>query len=212
MINEVGIIKRRRAESKVNRSVDGMHRNADCVDVRWNPLPARGNDAFHFGHIASVEVEQSRHLALRSDDDTLSGRDQGAVTVQQNMSGRHDSNSNWPAQLSLILKEDLAGVFQSVSICIAEQPNVAVIAKRPTYQYSKSGPFDLWPSGLGFEYFYGFMGVSLTSAMRSRGSANVAGLGSGRQLRPWSVPGDSATWDAVKVLWENELELIRPRS
>ena len=28
----------------------------------------------------------------------------------------------------------------------------------PTYQYSKSGPFDLWPSGLGFEYFYGFMG------------------------------------------------------
>ncbi|MBA3483914.1 MAG: hypothetical protein H0T51_19080 [Pirellulales bacterium] len=26
------------------------------------------------------------------------------------------------------------------------------------------------------------------------------------------VPGDSATWDAIKVLWENELELIRPRS
>ena len=28
----------------------------------------------------------------------------------------------------------------------------------PTYQYSSSGPFDLWPSGMGFEYFYGFMG------------------------------------------------------
>lgn len=28
----------------------------------------------------------------------------------------------------------------------------------PTYQYSVSGPFDQWPSGLGFEYFYGFMG------------------------------------------------------
>jgi arylsulfatase A-like enzyme len=28
----------------------------------------------------------------------------------------------------------------------------------PTYQYSKSGPFDQWPSGMGFEYFYGFMG------------------------------------------------------
>jgi arylsulfatase A-like enzyme len=28
----------------------------------------------------------------------------------------------------------------------------------PTYQYSSAGPFDLWPSGFGFEYFYGFMG------------------------------------------------------
>lgn len=28
----------------------------------------------------------------------------------------------------------------------------------PTYQYSKAGPFDLWPSGFGFEYFYGFLG------------------------------------------------------
>ncbi len=28
----------------------------------------------------------------------------------------------------------------------------------PTYRYSVAGPFDQWPSGLGFEYFYGFMG------------------------------------------------------
>ena len=28
----------------------------------------------------------------------------------------------------------------------------------PGYQYSVSGPFDQWPSGMGFEYFYGFMG------------------------------------------------------
>ena len=28
----------------------------------------------------------------------------------------------------------------------------------PTYQYSASGPFDQWPSGMGFQYFYGFMG------------------------------------------------------
>lgn len=28
----------------------------------------------------------------------------------------------------------------------------------PTYQYSVSGPFDQWPSGMGFDYFYGFMG------------------------------------------------------
>ena len=28
----------------------------------------------------------------------------------------------------------------------------------PTYHYSAAGPFDQWPSGMGFEYFYGFMG------------------------------------------------------
>ena len=28
----------------------------------------------------------------------------------------------------------------------------------PGYQYGLSGPFDQWPSGMGFDYFYGFMG------------------------------------------------------
>jgi arylsulfatase A-like enzyme len=28
----------------------------------------------------------------------------------------------------------------------------------PTYQASQAGPFDQWPSGMGFEYFYGFVG------------------------------------------------------
>lgn len=28
----------------------------------------------------------------------------------------------------------------------------------PSFQYSTAGPFDQWPSGMGFEYFYGFMG------------------------------------------------------
>jgi arylsulfatase A-like enzyme len=28
----------------------------------------------------------------------------------------------------------------------------------PSYQISAGGPFDQWPSGMGFDYFYGFMG------------------------------------------------------
>jgi arylsulfatase A-like enzyme len=28
----------------------------------------------------------------------------------------------------------------------------------PTYLYSAAGPFDQWPEGMGFQYFYGFMG------------------------------------------------------
>lgn len=28
----------------------------------------------------------------------------------------------------------------------------------PTFQASQAGPFDLWPTGMGFDYFYGFIG------------------------------------------------------
>jgi arylsulfatase len=28
----------------------------------------------------------------------------------------------------------------------------------PGFQYSVAGPYDQWPSGMGFDYFYGFMG------------------------------------------------------
>jgi arylsulfatase A-like enzyme len=28
----------------------------------------------------------------------------------------------------------------------------------PSFQYTVAGPFDQWPVGMGFEYFYGFMG------------------------------------------------------
>jgi arylsulfatase A-like enzyme len=28
----------------------------------------------------------------------------------------------------------------------------------PSYQLSQAGPYDQWPSGMGFDYFYGFMG------------------------------------------------------
>jgi arylsulfatase A-like enzyme len=28
----------------------------------------------------------------------------------------------------------------------------------PSYQYSTAGPYDQWPIGMGFDYFYGFMG------------------------------------------------------
>lgn len=33
----------------------------------------------------------------------------------------------------------------------------------PSFQASQSGPFDQWPTGMGFEYFYGFMGGTPTN-------------------------------------------------
>jgi len=29
----------------------------------------------------------------------------------------------------------------------------------PDWRTSQAGPYDLWPTGLGFEYFYGFIGA-----------------------------------------------------
>ena len=31
----------------------------------------------------------------------------------------------------------------------------------PDWLTTPAGPFDLWPSGLGFEYFYGFLGADV---------------------------------------------------
>jgi arylsulfatase len=43
--------------------------------------------------------------------------------------------------------------------------NTAMFGKHhnvPGWQASAAGPFDLWPTGLGFEYFYGFIGGDTT--------------------------------------------------
>jgi arylsulfatase len=53
----------------------------------------------------------------------------------------------------------------------------------PSFQYSVAGPFDQWPVGMGFEYFYGFMGgetdqwtpyLFRTPPRSSRGSVSPA--------------------------------------
>ena len=38
------------------------------------------------------------------------------------------------------------------------RPGSARTTTRPTFQASQAGPFDQWPTGMGFEYFYGFVG------------------------------------------------------
>jgi arylsulfatase len=37
----------------------------------------------------------------------------------------------------------------------------------PTYQASQAGPFDQWPIGMGFDYFYGFIGGDTVSGSRT---------------------------------------------
>jgi arylsulfatase A-like enzyme len=82
----------------------------------------------------------------------------------------------------------------------------------PDYVYSVAGPFDQWPSGMGFDYFYGFMGgetdqwtpylfqdhtqifpwvnhpgYNLTTDMADQAIARMKGLQSADPGQPWLI-------------------------
>jgi len=70
----------------------------------------------------------------------------------------------------------------------------------PGFQYSIAGPFDQWPVGMGFEYFYGFMGGN-TDQWTPYLFRNTS------QIYPWvGKPGWNLTTamadDAIKYLQE----------
>ena len=76
----------------------------------------------------------------------------------------------------------------------------------PTYQYSKSGPFDLWPSGFGFEYFYGFMGGETNQWTPYLFRDHT-------QIQPWvGKPGYNLTTDMADeaVSYLNEMNAAAP--
>jgi arylsulfatase len=66
----------------------------------------------------------------------------------------------------------------------------------PDWMSSRAGPFDLWPTGLGFEYFYGFLGgdadqwhtpifennVPVESEEQTKGSKHFAELMTGKSI------------------------------
>jgi len=59
----------------------------------------------------------------------------------------------------------------------------------PSFQYSVGGPFDQWPSGMGFDYFYGFMGGETDQWQPYLFQNN-------RQITPWiGKPGYNLTTD-----------------
>jgi len=59
----------------------------------------------------------------------------------------------------------------------------------PAFQYSVAGPFEQWPSGMGFDYFYGFMGGETDQWTPYLFQNN-------RQIFPWiGKPGYNLTTD-----------------
>jgi arylsulfatase A-like enzyme len=76
----------------------------------------------------------------------------------------------------------------------------------PTYQYSSAGPFDLWPSGFGFEYFYGFMGGETNQWTPYLFRDHT-------QIQPWvGKPGYNLTTDMADeaVAYLNQMNAAAP--
>ena len=66
----------------------------------------------------------------------------------------------------------------------------------PPSQQSAAGPFDQWPTGLGFEYFFGFIGgdVSQWHPRLFRGTNRVEVDGQGEKILDELVADDIITW------------------
>jgi arylsulfatase A-like enzyme len=76
----------------------------------------------------------------------------------------------------------------------------------PSFQYSLAGPFDQWPVGMGFEYFYGFMGGE-TDQWTPFLFRNQT------QIFPWiGKPGYNLTTDMADeaIKYMNELNAAAP--
>jgi arylsulfatase A-like enzyme len=76
----------------------------------------------------------------------------------------------------------------------------------PTYQYSLAGPYDQWPNGMGFEYFYGFMGGETDQWTPYLFRDHT-------QITPWiGKPGYNLTTDLADeaIKYMNELNAAAP--
>ena len=79
----------------------------------------------------------------------------------------------------------------------------------PTWDASQAGPFDQWPTGMGFEYFYGFVGGD-TSQWEPNLFRNTTAI------YPFEVPGQAGKWNLTTAMaddairWLNQLNDINP--
>ena len=82
----------------------------------------------------------------------LSGRNShqmGFGTIAEHAQGYPGYNSYWPANSASIAK-----------VLTKSGYNTAAFGKwhnTPVWEMNPGGPYDRWPTGLGFEYFYGFL-------------------------------------------------------
>jgi arylsulfatase len=66
----------------------------------------------------------------------------------------------------------------------------------PPMQLTGTGPFSLWPTGLGFDYFFGFLGgeVHQWQPRLYRGTSLVESMGDGQELLDKQLVDDTLSW------------------
>ncbi|HJZ98739.1 MAG TPA: sulfatase-like hydrolase/transferase, partial [Candidatus Solibacter sp.] len=77
----------------------------------------------------------------------------------------------------------------------------------PTYQASQAGPFDQWPIGMGFEYFYGFVGGDTSQWQPGTLFRNTSPIYPYVSNPKWNLITAMAD-DAIH--WMNELNSLDP--
>ena len=76
----------------------------------------------------------------------------------------------------------------------------------PAFQASRAGPFDQWPAGMGFEYFYGFVGGD-TSQWQPNLFRNTTPIDPYVGKPGWNLTTAMA---AAAIAWLNQLNAIAP--
>jgi arylsulfatase A-like enzyme len=79
----------------------------------------------------------------------------------------------------------------------------------PTWVASQAGPFDQWPTGMGFEYFYGFIGGDATQWEPNLFRNTTA-------IYPYEEPAQAGKWNLITAMaddairWMDQLNDINP--